>query len=150
MAVRWPLLGERNRRAGGVLRGGPTEIDDALLDDGPAGRYPVVEAKTVDPVSVSTLGDILAIGSYDDLIDEVSEGPEAASGEAGVFTVPTAMRDALAAPELDVTTVAERWHGTEELAAWRPDEVQAVVRELAALARRAAAESRELFFWWSL
>ena len=128
----------------------PTKIDNGLLDDGPAGRYPVVEAKTVDPVSISTLGEILGVGSYDELIDEVSKGPMAASGEAGIFTVPSTMRDALADSGLDVATIAERWHRTEELAAWRSDDVRAVVSDLAALAGRAAAESCELFFWWSL
>jgi hypothetical protein len=110
----------------------------------------MVEAKSVDPVSISTLGEILGIGSYDDLIDEVSEGPEAASGEAGLFIVPTRMRDALATAELDLATVAVQWHATEELSAWPAEDVQEVVRELAALALRAAGESQEVFFWWSL
>jgi hypothetical protein len=126
------------------------DVDDALVEDGPAERYPVVEAKTVDPVSISTLGEILGIGSYDDLIDEVSEGPEAESGEAGLFTIPSRMRDALAEPELDATSVAARWGATEELSAWPTEDVETVVRELAALARRAAAESQQIFFWWSL
>jgi hypothetical protein len=58
------------------------------------------------------------VGSYDDLIDEVSEGPQTESGDAGVFTVPVAMRDALAAADLDAPTIAAKWRATEELSAW--------------------------------
>jgi len=120
------------------------------LYEGPAGRHPTVEARTVDPVSISTLGEILGVGSYDVLLDEVSEGPQAESREAGVFTVPIAMRDALAAPDLDPLMVAAKWRATEELAAWSDEEVQTAMAELAALAQRAKAESRHLFFWRSL
>jgi hypothetical protein len=37
----------------------PADIDSVLLDKGPAGRFPTVEAKSVDSVSISTLGEIL-------------------------------------------------------------------------------------------
>jgi hypothetical protein len=138
-----PVLGE-------FFAADPADVNSDLLDEGPAGRYPSVEAKTVDPVSISTLGEILGVGSYDELIDEVSEGPEAASGEAGLFTIPLKMRDALAAPDLDAATLAAEWGATEELSAWPIEDVQTVVRELAGLARRAMGESQQLFFWWSL
>lgn len=128
----------------------PGDVDDTLLDDGPYGRYSTVEAKTVDPVSISTLGEILGVGSYDDLIDEVSDGRAAPSGEAGLFTVPTKMRDALVAGEQEVAAIAARWAATEELQGWQPEEVETVVRELVALAQRAVDESSQVFFWWSL
>lgn len=128
----------------------PVEVGGDLLEDGPAGRYPTVEAKTVDPVSISTLGEILGVATYDDLLDEVSEGPQTESGEAGVFTIPVAMRDALAAPDLDTPTVAAKWRATEEVAAWSDEDVQTLIGELAALAQRATGDSRHLFFWWSL
>jgi len=126
------------------------DLDDTLVEDGPAGRYPIVEAKTIDSVSISTLGEILGVGPYDDLIDEVSEGPAAESGDAGVFTIPPRMRDALAESDLDAAVIAARWGATEELSAWPVEDVQTVARELAALARHAVAESQQIFFWWSL
>jgi len=128
----------------------PADIDDALVDDGPFGRYATVEAKTLDPVSISTLGEILGVGSYDDLVEEVSDGPEAASGEAGLFTIPSRMRDALAAAEDDTPAIAEKWHATDELSGWDAEDVERVARGLAGLAHRAASESQQLFFWWSL
>ena len=142
--------GNRTSVLGEFFAAHPADVDRMLLDEGPAGRYPTVEAKTVDPVSISTLGEILGIGSYDDLIEEVSDGPGAASGEAGLFNIPTRMRDALAAAERDVATIAAKWQATEELSAWPAEDVQSVVRELVALAQRAADEARQLFFWWSL
>src|SRR4051794_25303042 len=58
MAVTCPLVGgNRTAVVGEFFAADPTEIDSALLDDGPAGRYPMVEAKSVDPVSISTLGE---------------------------------------------------------------------------------------------
>jgi len=115
----------------------PADIDDALVDDRPFGRY-------------ATLGEILGVGSYDDLVEEVSDGPEAASGEAGLFTIPSRMRDALAAAEDDTPAIAEKWHATDELSGWDAEDVERVARGLAGLAHRAASESQQLFFWWSL
>jgi hypothetical protein len=144
------LGGKRAVVLGEFFAADSADLDDTLVEEGPAGRYPIVEAKTIDPVSISTLGEILGIGSYDDLIDEVSEGPAAESGEAGLFTIPSRMRDALAQSELDATSLAARWGATEELSAWPVEDVQTVVRGLAALARHAVTESRQIFFWWSL
>jgi hypothetical protein len=146
------MRADGNRRfvLGEFFAAGPADLEGTLLEEGPSGRYPIVEAKTVDPVSISTLGELLGIGSYDDLLDEVSEGPEAPSGEAGVFTVPARMRDALAAAEEDAAEIAAKWGATEELSGWAEEELQTLVRELVALAQRALRESRQLFFWWSL
>jgi hypothetical protein len=106
--------------------------------------------RAIGPVSISTLGEILGVGPYDDLIDEVSEGRAAESGEAGVFTIPPRMRDALATPDLDAGSVAAKWAATDELSDWAAEDVKLVVRELAALAQDAKDKSRHLFFWWSL
>src|SRR3954451_15967502 len=94
------------------------QIDAGLLEAGPRGRFRVVEAKTVDPVSIATLGEILGVGVFDDLLDAASEGPIADHGEAGVFTMPDAVRDALASPQFEVEGAAARWGDTEELAQW--------------------------------
>jgi hypothetical protein len=68
-----------------------------------------------------------------------------------VFGVPTEIRDALAAAD-DLTAVAEEWVATEEMARdeWQQQEALEVLRELAELARQARADSRELWYWWSL
>ena len=128
----------------------PADIDDALLDHGPFGRYATIEAKTIDSVSISTLGEILGVGTYDELVEEVSNGPALASGEAGLFVIPTRMRDALAAAVDEAPAIAAKWHATEEISGWYAEDVRTVVLELVALAQRAANESQQLLFWWSL
>ena len=127
------------------------DIDDGLVEHGPYGRLRLVEAKGLTPVSLATLGEILGAGTYDQLVEPISEGPAAESEEAGLLTIPTGFRDALAeAKDLDI--VAERWAATEELSrdGWSAEESREILGELSALARNAAAESRELWYWWSL
>lgn len=127
----------------------PEEIDDALVEEGPNGRFHTVVAKTVHSVSISTLGEIIGAGTYDLLLDEVSQGRAAASGEAGIDVVPDSMRDALASA-VDLDDVARRWAETDELEGWEPAEAREVVRNLAALAREARETGRQVWFWWSL
>src|SRR5215212_2348569 len=97
------------------------------------------------------MGEILGAGAYDQLVEPISEGPAAESEEAGVVTIPTGLRDALAEAK-DIEIVAERWAATEELSGdrWSAEESREILGELSALARDAAAESRELWYWWSL
>jgi hypothetical protein len=58
----------------------PEDIDEALVADGPYGRLPTVEAKGLSAVSLATLGEILGVGTYDDLVNRIAEGPQAESG----------------------------------------------------------------------
>ena len=97
------------------------------------------------------MGEILGAGAYDQLVEPISEGPAAESEEAGVLTIPIGLRDALAEAK-DIEIVAERWAATEELSGdgWSAEESREILGELSALARDAAAESRELWYWWSL
>jgi hypothetical protein len=126
------------------------ELDDPLVEEGPFERFETVEAKSVDPVSVSTLGEILGAGTYDDLIERAAgEGREGADGEAGVFWIPVEIRDALAECA-DSDAVAAEWGRTDELSGWEPEDTELVVRELVSLARGARDSDRQLWFWWSL
>jgi hypothetical protein len=124
----------------------------ALSTTGPFGRVETVEAKGLTEVSLATLGEILGVGGYDELVDLIGDGRKAESGEAGVLPLPAAFRDALA--RLDsVHTVAERWAATDELTAdqWTVDDDAAVVlRDLCAMAQRAKSDGRDLWYWWSL
>lgn len=127
------------------------DINDALLTLGPYGRFHTVEGKGLTEVSLATLGEILGVGTYDDLVGRIGEGAQAKSGEAGVLTIPTAFRDTLAsAPDLD--SVAERWTATEELAldGWERGDALDLLRDLSELAQSATRDERDLWFWWSL
>ena len=110
-----------------------------------------VEAKGLSEVSLATLGEILEVGPYDELVARIGDGPQAESGEAGVFSLPEEMRDALATTG-DVDAVAERWAGTEELSldGWEVSDAAEVLRDVATLARRARADGRAVLYWWSL
>ena len=127
------------------------EIDDKLVEEGPHDRFDSVEAKSIDQVEVSSLGAVLGAGSYDELITKVMDGPEAESGESGVFTVPSEIRDALAACS-DLDSAAERWAATEEmrLDRWTAAQSRELLDVLAALARASKEDGRQLWVWWSL
>lgn len=126
------------------------EIDDELLE-APYVRLETVEARGLTPVSLAKLGEILELGTYDDLVDGFAATGPAHNDEVGVFRMPTGFRDALA--ELDhVDAAALGWAATEELRMdeWQFGDAERVLREITALARRAREERRDLWYWWSL
>ena len=127
------------------------DIDEALVERGPLHRFPTVEAKGLTEVSLATLGEILGVGTYDDLVDPMGEGPQTESGEAGVLKIPTEFRDAVGG-RADLDSAAERWVATDELAmdGWQKGDALEVLRDLSALAQSAAREDRNLWYWWSL
>jgi hypothetical protein len=126
------------------------EIDDRLVEEGPHGRFPIVEAK-VSHVAIATLGEILGAGTYDELALAM-EGRGAESGEAALFRVPSQVRDRLAATGDDLDSAAVSWASTEELSLdrWSAEAALEVLRALTQLARQGRAEGRELWYWWSL
>jgi hypothetical protein len=127
------------------------EIDDALVEGGPHGRLPTVEAKGLTEVSLAALGETLDVGTYDDLVEQIAEGPQTESGEAGILTIPSDFRNKLGVVH-DLDPIAEQWSATEELRAdgWRKPDTLQVLRELTELARSAMSDGRELWYWWSL
>ncbi len=127
------------------------DIGGVLVADGPSGRLQTVEAKGLTEVSLARLGEIIGVGAYEDLVNRIAEGPQTETGEAGVLTIPTEIRDALAG-ETDFDASAERWAATEELSldGWRKNDSLEVLRELSELARVAGDDGRELWYWWSL
>jgi hypothetical protein len=127
------------------------EINQTLVAEGPFERFETVEAKAVSSVSIATLGEIVGAGTYDELFDRADdEARQSEDGEAGIDAVLPEIQQALAGTT-DLDSVARRWAATDELADWvPPDNVVEVVRELADLARRAHADGRRLWFWWSL
>jgi hypothetical protein len=126
------------------------EVDDLLVEEGPHGRFPTIEANALSHVPIARLGEILGAGAYDDVILGF-EGRGSESGEAVLFSVPSAVRDALAHAG-DLGAVAERWAATEELrlSNWRSEDALELLRELSLLAREARTDDRGLWYWWSL
>ena len=126
------------------------DIDEGVVVNGPLDRFLTVEAKAVDAVSLSTLGEILGVGNYDNLIEAAMGGPQADGGESGIDPVPNGTRDALAAEAIDPMAVATRWAATDELAEWTVEDARHVIEALIGLAREAASDGRQLWFWWSV
>lgn len=127
------------------------QIDEALVAEGAFERFGTIEAKTISSVSIATLGEIVGVGTYDELFDRAdAEARQAEDGESGIDAVLPELQQALGRAE-DLDSVARQWAATDELADWwRPDDVLAVVRELADMARRAQEDGRRVWFWWSL
>jgi hypothetical protein len=127
----------------------PEEIDEVLVEDGPYGRLPTVEAKGLSEVTLATLGEILGVGAYTDLVERAAAGHDSESGEAGILAVPHEVRGALATTD-DFVAIAERWAATEELDEWPKAAVRQVLQEVNELARRARTSDHQLWYWWSL
>jgi hypothetical protein len=137
------------------------EIDAGVVEDGPADRFPTVEAKSVDDVKITALNAIATGRSY-----EVDDGsfdriyPETRlvrdGGEEGPWVIrfPAPLIDALA--EADAARIAEinqAWTQTEE---WTlegvsdPEETRWIVDGIARLARDAQAAGKDVYLWLSL
>jgi len=61
----------------------PEDIDDVLVEEGPHDRMPAIAATGLTEVSLAKLSEIIGVGAYDALVEQIAEGPEAESGEAG-------------------------------------------------------------------
>jgi hypothetical protein len=126
------------------------EIDDAVLE-APYKRFETVEARGLTEINLATLGQILGLGTYDDLVGGLNATGPTDNEEVGLYELPRTFRDALAGLA-DVGSAARRWVATEELRLdeWQLEEGERVLREVSALARRALEEQRDLWYWWSL
>jgi hypothetical protein len=135
---------------GEFFAAGEDEIDATLVTEGPFERFETIEAKTINSVSIATLGEIVGAGTYDELFDRAdAEARQSDDGGSGIDAVLPQIQQALA-EATDLDSLARRWGATDELADWwRPDDVLAVVRELADMSRRAQSDGRRLWFWWS-
>jgi hypothetical protein len=137
------------------------DIDDALVEEGPADRFPTVEAKTIDDVKITSLNAIATGRSYD--VDDGSFDriyPETPlirdGGEEGpwVFRLPTPLLSALSgADAARLTEINEAWAQTEEWAldgVTDPEETRQLVNDVARLARDAQTAEKGVYLWLSL
>jgi hypothetical protein len=107
-----------------------------------------VQTKRITPLELSTLAAILEGKQWDiDMMDQFEQVLVVDGGERVIHQVPPALVERLAAlsPE-DVARAAERWSATEELSC-APEDVRPVIEDLARLAVRTRATSRQLFLW---
>ena len=127
-----------------------SEIDDELLD-APFERLQTVEAKGLTDINFARLGEILGLGTYEDLVDQFTATGRADDDDVGLYRLPRDFRDALAGL-VDIGGAARRWVATEELRMdeWQFEDGESVLREVSALARRAREDQCELWYWWSL
>ena len=98
---------------------------------------------------IATLGQLLGCGSYADLLSAVAGGATE-SGEAGYFSVPASIRDALAGAT-GFEETAKSWASAEEpaLSGWNDTNALVLLSELGELARTARLDGEELWYWWS-
>jgi hypothetical protein len=134
----------------------------SVLEMGPEGTFPTVEAQNVETVKIATLSAIatgrdgeIETGGFERLLDEIDE--VAALDEDGpwVYRVPPPLSAALgAADETRLREIAREWGATEE---WAIDglteehfeDLELIVVDLGRLARTATPET-PLFLWLCL
>jgi hypothetical protein len=127
------------------------EIEKDVVENGPGPKFEGVEARMLSPVEVATLGEIVGAGAYDPLLDETTATDrQAGHGECGVFAVPSAIQERLAAADVD--DVARQWSQTDELSAagWTYEDAREVVADLRTLAAQATSAGKRLWVWWTL
>ena len=137
------------------------EIDDAVLEEGPADRFPTVEAKGVEIVKITSLNGIatrrsydLDDGGFDRLSAEVPVTRYAGEEGPWLFRLPAPLLAALAAADgSKLGEINEAWARTEE---WQldgvahPDETRWLVDGIARLAQNAEMSGKNLYLWMSL
>jgi hypothetical protein len=122
----------------------------ALIGGGPTGDC--CEVNDVDPaVALGTLEALLTAVESDDPGDDDRRGGLIASAddyERMMLSVADGLRDALATTDdARIDDVAGAWVQTEELVGAASGEMANVIRELAALSRRAKASGEHLYCW---
>jgi hypothetical protein len=127
-------------------------LDAAVIARGPVENSPTADVKGVTEIALGTLGEILGVGDADDLADQIGdEGVEADHGEAGVFSLPNELRDALAnLPDRD--GVATRWTESDELVTdnWRAHDTLEALQRMQTVAQAAREAGNPMCYWWSL
>jgi hypothetical protein len=136
------------------------EIDDAVLEEGPADRFPTVEAKRVSDVKITSLNGIATGRSFDlddggfQLYPEVPLIRDAGEEGPWLFRLPPPLLAALAtADEAKLGEINEAWARTEE---WQldgvtdPDDTRWLVDGIARLARNAEMSGKNVYLWMSL
>src|SRR5436305_14622253 len=110
-----------------------SEIDDELLE-APYERLETVEAKGLSEINLARLGEILDLGTYDDLLGQFDATGPTDNHDVGLYELPRTFRDVLAGLA-DVGTAARRWVATEELRMdeWQLEDGERVLRERSAL-----------------
>ncbi|RHW24121.1 hypothetical protein D0Z08_25690 [Nocardioides immobilis] len=124
------------------------------VPEGPA--YPTVGDTGIDPVvQAGTLEELLTGRPYEDIEQDPRWGRSLAvrdGGEGMVHTLTDGLVDALAQAEADrLAEVAVPWSQTEEFwGAGDPEELTALLQDLAQLAREARARNESVYCWVSV
>lgn len=119
----------------------------------PDSGYDAVALKGIDPVvQLGALEALLTAAPYDDVIDDPRSGAMLAASEdfdQFVVTLTTALVSALAvADDETLARVAVPWSQTDEFGGTvPPEELTPVLKDLAALARRAELSGALVYCW---
>ncbi|MFK3676973.1 hypothetical protein ACI2IP_04545 [Microbacterium sp. NPDC090218] len=119
----------------------------------PDSGYDAVALKGIDPiVQLGTLEALLTETPYDDVVDDPRSGAMLAASEDYdqlVVTLTAALVSALAAADDEaLAKVAVPWSQTDEFGgAASPEELTPVLKDLAALARRAESSGALVYCW---
>ena len=125
-----------------------------MVPEGPA--YTTVADTGIDPVvQGGTLEELLTGRPYEGIEQDPRWGQSLATrngGEGLVLTLTDGLVDALAEADADrLAEVAIPWSQTEEFwGAGDPEELSALLRDLAGLAREARARNESVYCWVSL
>jgi hypothetical protein len=126
------------------------EANELALDKSPAGSFPCIQAKSLDPVKFCTLENILVGTETRALVRNIKLLRQASDDGPWVFSVSRELFGALSTlDDGEIASVAQTWSQTDELRADRWDKVSAtdVLVKIVVLAKQAKASGRTLFVW---
>jgi hypothetical protein len=127
------------------------ELEPLLIETGPDGHVSCVGANGLTPVNIASLGALLSVATYDELLAQCGNRHHESDGaESGVWNVPAAVAEALAS-NADLEPIAEQWVATEELKRdrWQKSDGARVLAELAGLLTQ-QEPGQVLWYWWSV
>ncbi len=122
-------------------------ILDSLM---PIEEWRGIAVKGMTPEKMAMLHSILTGETFDEAFDEYDHVYAASEDGPWVTRIPDAPLEKLAGLEEDVLAqIGAEWAASEECESegWPVEEVQALLEELAELARAAVAQGRAMFLW---
>lgn len=133
----------------------PIEVQSFDAEKSPLKSFPTIQAKSIEIIKLIQLQRILDGSPFNDLIKDLDALTIRTVSDDGpwVILVPEIVVNSLAqADEHDLIQYGEAWASTEEwiLDHGKTDDVIALIKDIAALARKTKDQEQNMYLWVSL
>jgi len=133
-----------------IVIGDTSDVDAICASLMPVEEWRGIAVRGITPAKIAMLHSILTGDTFDEVFDEYDHVYAVSEDGPWVIRVPDAPLEKLAELEEDVLAqVGAEWAASEECESegWPVEEVQALLEELAELARAAVDQDQAMFLW---